>query len=165
VLRGHGHHTIHVRHLPIQMYGHNRSRFFRHFRFDLSHIQIVSARINVNEYRRGTQSCNCARRRKKCVWRGDNLVAWANVFGHQASQQSITAGSDSNRVSAIAITGNRFFAFLNLGSQDEMLGLHDFRYRGVHFSLDRCMLRLKIEQGHLHTWPPLSIVCKFLFPW
>jgi hypothetical protein len=48
-------------------------------------------------------------------------------------------------VSTSGVSGDRFLALFDFGTEDEVLGLHDIGDRRVDFSLDRCVLRLKIE--------------------
>src|SRR6266849_10347962 len=86
----------------------------------------------------------------------DYFIAWADVLSHQASQQSVRAGRNSDGVRTPAVLRDRLFTLFHLRPQDELLRLHHFCNRRLHLGLDRCVLRLKIEQRNMHTWLPLS---------
>src|SRR5207249_8217641 len=54
---------------------------------------------------------------------------------------------------------DRLFTPLDRRTEDEVLGLEHLGDRGIDVGFDREILRLKIQQRHVHAWLPLSAAC------
>ena len=83
---------------------------------------------------------------------GDDLIAGADLERHEREQQRIGARGDADAVAALAVGGDGRLELLDRGPEDEVLARTDLRDRGLDLRLQRLVLRLQIQQRHLHRW-------------
>jgi hypothetical protein len=100
--------------LSKQMNGDDRSGAGRDLPRHVRRIEIEGARVDVGEHQRRAHLMNGLRRRDVGEWRGDDLIARAEVEGAQRQGQGVRAGVDADPEAGAGERGNLFFEGLDV---------------------------------------------------
>src|SRR5258706_10673971 len=90
---------------------------------DLSYVEVVCDRININKDRCCAETRDRANSREKAVRRRDDLVAGADIEGHQRKQDGVAARGTSDRVFCAAISRKLVFKLSDLAAKDKAVGI------------------------------------------
>lgn len=119
-------------------------------------LQIVGAhqeggRVDVDEYRDGTEPRDTTGGREKRKRRRDDLVAGTDTCGHQRHQQCVGTRGDGNGMPHTDCASQLGLERSHLGTEDEMLRIADTIDRGAYLVANRRILKVQIEEGNGHA--------------
>ena len=99
--------------------------FFGYGFGDQLRIDVVSARIDVDENGFGAEAGDAAAGGEKGVGRGDDFVAGADTEAHQSIENGIGAAGGADGELAVAVGGDGFFQGLDLRPADADLAVEN----------------------------------------
>ena len=121
-------------------------------------IEVVGARVDVHEDRRGSEQGNGFHGGDEGERRGDHLVACAHAQRHQRDQQRIRAAGAGNAVLGAGARRQPRLQLRHLRPQDELaVGKHGAHAR-VDLRLQLCVLRLQVDEFHASSRVPWYVL-------
>ena len=144
-LPGHVAERPHVRRLTEEMDGNDGPRAGAHLCFHCARVEAEITGIDVGEDRCGAEPGDGPGRREEGEDREDHLVARTDAERHHRDEQRIGAGAHSNRMGDAQRPGRLPFERLDLGSQDETLGITDAVQNLTNLFTQRRILTFQVE--------------------
>ena len=139
---------IHVRRLTIQVNGNDSARSACDRHPDLSGVDVVIDRIDVD---RNDRRPNLLRRQpsgNKRVSRNDHFIAWANSQGLEQQTKRLQAVANPNGVLNAHVGCKVVFELFDFGTQDEVSGSKHAGDRRLKGRPQFRVLSLKAEKLH-----------------
>ncbi len=149
-LRRRGQNRIEVRRLAVQMDGDDRLRPRRDGRRHPRRVDVVRDGVDVDEHGRRAEPRHAAGGREERIRAGDDLVARADAQGHHRDEQGVGARRHADGVFDVQQRGQLALEALDLGAHDEALAVADTRHDVEDLLADRPVLRLQVQQRHVH---------------
>jgi len=120
-------------------------------RGDALGIECETVGDHVGEHRLGAESGDCRGCCDERQRRDDHLVARADAESHQREQQCIRSGGATDRVLALADSGERRLELLDFASEHEVTAVEDAAQRGIELRAHGAQSRLEIDQPDAHA--------------
>ena len=120
-------------------------------RRDPHRVQVVGARIDIDEDRPRPQQGNDLGGGDEGEGGGDNLVTRSDLQGHEGDEQGIRAGGHGNRVPDPDHGRQALLQFGDLGAHHIAAVAQDRLDTGLDIRLDAFVLGLEIDEIHGHA--------------
>ena len=140
-----------IRQLPEQVDRNNRPGFGRDFPGEFAGIDIERRRFDLRENDFPPHPGDRPGRGEEREARADDLISRLDAQRHQRAKQRIAPAADADGVLDAAILSQIFLEFLDMRPQDQRLLIEHFVQRPADFLADRAVLRLQIQQLHVHA--------------
>ncbi len=128
------------------MHGHNCLGVFIDCGFYLVRVQVVSDRIDIDEFWTSTNAVNRSCARKECKRAGDNFIARSDAQSEKRQDKSVSSGCAANSETCVAIGGDFRFQFFNLFTQNELLRFEDLVHGFPDLVSNRLVLGYKVDE-------------------
>src|ERR1035441_2371257 len=120
VLRSNGVDAVVIRHLAEEAHGENGFGTRRDGTLEHSHVDVVSARVDINEHGFGANQANDFRAADPGEGHGDHFIPGADPQGPQGNLQAHGATGHGNAVPDAHIFGEHILQFSHLRAHDEL---------------------------------------------
>lgn len=146
------HDWVHVRHLAVQVYRHDRLRPPGDRRLKEAGVHRVGARIDVHEHRRRPAQADRLGCRHESVRHRDDLVAGAHSEAGQREPQRVRPVADPHRVAGAAEGREFALKLFNKRSAGEGVAIDHGADGGEQVGAQRIVLRAEVNEWYFHIW-------------
>ena len=116
-------------------------------------IHGEGSRIDIDKDRCRSRVVDGGHRRDKGEGHRDDLVAGADVGGKQGEMEGAGPGIDANPACRLTVGSELFLECGHFATERELATVENALDRGVHFGLDRRVLRLEIDERNHDVFP------------
>ncbi len=146
VLFGDGVDGVHVGALAVQADRHDGLGLGTDGVFDQIRIEVVGARVDVDEHRCGAEQGDRLGGGDEAEGGGDDLVAGADLQRHQGHDQGVGAARGRDAVANADIVGQPFLHLADLGAEDVLAVVHDRGDAPVEIFADQGLLGFEVDE-------------------